>query len=68
MGEYADEIIGWLIGEKDGHARREYPRRCRVPPTAEERRAYAEARHEEMLDDLIDELPGDEEPGQEKGE
>ena len=57
MGEYADELV-------DRMAFGRFPRRAksyhRPEPTAEERRAYAEARHEEMLDDLIDELPGDE--------
>lgn len=58
MGEYADEMIDRMIWG---------PRRRRVnrpEPTAEERRAYAEARHDEMLDDLIDELPGDDDADQ----
>lgn len=56
MGEYADELVDRMIF---GCPRRR--RAHRQEPTAEERRAYAEARHEEMLEDLIDELPGDDE-------
>lgn len=62
MGEYADELVDRMIWGRPRRRRVERPE-----PTAEERRAYAQARHEEMLDDLIDELPGDDEP-EEKGE
>ena len=65
MGEEADRIVERMMF---GYFPQRHKRHRRMEPTAEERRAYAEARHEEMLDDLIDELPGDEEPGQEKGE
>lgn len=60
MGEYADEMVDRLCGEWGFFS----PRRGWREPTAEERRAYAEARHEELLDDLVDELPGDEDNGE----
>lgn len=65
MGDISDEIIDRMMF---GYFHQRHRRHRPMERTAEERRAYAEARHEEMLDDLIDELPGDEEPGQEKGE
>lgn len=58
MGEYADEMIERMQGF--GMRRRQQRRQDH---THEDRRDFAIAMHEQLLDELIDELPGDEDDG-----